>query len=90
MLYRKKPVVVEAIKFEDTSECLVALSNQLKLDPVRVSYAEAANPVLKINTLEGEMTGKIGDYIIKGVNGEFYPIKAEIFLETYERVGSVH
>ncbi|MDU2218139.1 MAG: hypothetical protein E7E34_11825 [Staphylococcus epidermidis] len=37
-----------------------------------------------INTLEGEMTANVGDYIVRGVNGEFYPVKPEIFEKTYE------
>jgi hypothetical protein len=41
---------------------------------------------LSINTLEGEMTGEIGDYIIKGIQGEFYPCKPDIFKATYEEV----
>ena len=39
-----------------------------------------------IETLEGTMRANIGDWIIKGVKGEFYPVKNEIFLETYEKV----
>jgi len=40
----------------------------------------------KIKTLEGEMTASIGDFVIKGVNGEFYPCKPDIFKKTYEEV----
>lgn len=83
--YRKKPVVIEAIQFEDTDECIMALSNELGLDPVRVGY-DVNPPVLRIKTLEGEMLGNIGDYIIKGINGEFYPCKPDIFDKTYEPV----
>lgn len=56
--YRKKPVVIQALKLE----CEV-----------------------RINTLEGEMIGNAGDYLIKGVNGEFYPCKPDIFHKTYEK-----
>jgi hypothetical protein len=45
-----------------------------------------AKPVLKIPTLEGEMMASIGDWIIKGVNGELYPCKPDIFAKTYEKV----
>ena len=41
---------------------------------------------LVIHTLEGDMEASIGDYIIKGVNGEFYPCKPDIFAKTYEEV----
>lgn len=43
-------------------------------------------PTLTIQTLEGNMTARLGDYIIKGVNGEFYPCKPDIFEKTYEIV----
>lgn len=42
--------------------------------------------IVKIPTLEGTMEASIGDYIIKGVNGEFYPCKPDIFNKTYEKV----
>lgn len=86
MRYRKKPLVIEAVKFEDTDECLMALSDDLGLDPVRVDYADRDNPIIKIDTLEGEMTGRVGDYVIKGIRGEFYLCKADIFEATYEAV----
>lgn len=74
MKYRKKPVVIEAVQFVDTEESILKLS-ELGLDPVRVDYADLDNPVLKIETLEGLMVATEGDYIIKGVQGEFYPCK---------------
>ncbi len=83
MKYRKKPVVVEAVQFTANSDCLTELS-ALGLDPVRVSYQDPAQPVLLIETLEGTMVGSEGDYIIKGVQGEFYPCKPDIFEATYE------
>lgn len=85
MKYRKKPVVIEAVQFLDTEESILELS-ELGLDPVRVDYADLDNPVLKIETLEGLMVATEGDYIIKGVQGEFYPCKPDIFKETYEKV----
>ena len=87
MFYRKVPVTIEAVRFEDTNECLMALC-ALGLDPVRVGY-DVNPPVLRINTLEGEMTGQIGDYIIRGVNGEFYPCKPDIFEKTYKMAEAV-
>lgn len=55
-------------------------------DTIRVNYEDKDNPYLKIETLEGIMKASVGDYIIKGVNGEFYPCKPDIFEKTYERV----
>ena len=83
MKYRKKPVVVEAVQFTDTEESILKLS-ELGLDPVRIDYADTDSPILKIETLEGLMIAAKGDYIIKGVKGEFYPCKPDIFAETYE------
>ena len=51
-----------------------------------IDYKDRENPVLKIETLEGTMEASEGDYIIKGVNGEFYPCKPDIFEKTYELV----
>ena len=85
MKYRKKPVVIEAVQFVDTEESILKLS-ELGLDPVRIDYADLDNPILKIETLEGVMIATEGDYIIKGVQGEFYTCKPDIFSETYEEI----
>lgn len=84
MKFRKKPVVIDAIQLEDSVGCLMDLS-RLGLDPVDCSYEDKGNLVLKIETLEGTMTANVGDYIIKGVNEEFYPCKPDIFEKTYEK-----
>jgi hypothetical protein len=87
--YRKKPVVIEAIRWTGTNwdevcEFLNVPQNgrgdveTLKHDPSRM-------PVI-IHTLEGDMRAELGDYIIKGVKGEFYPCKPDIFEQTYEPV----
>lgn len=81
MKYRKKPVEVEAVQFtDDDYGTLVSIGSMgLKLD---VKY----HPLrMEIKTLEGVMTANLGDYIIKGVNGEFYPCKPDIFEKTYEK-----
>lgn len=89
MKFRKKPVVIEAVKFEDTIESLKQLAGLYDLgEPVRVSYQNPDKPVVLIKTLEGVMTAQIGDYIIKGVKGELYPCKPDIFEATYEEAGS--
>lgn len=84
--YRKKPVEVEAVQFKDDAEVLCELSAFIDNQDLRVDYADPENPVLKIETLEGVMKASVGDYIIKGVNGEFYPCKPDIFQKTYEEV----
>lgn len=86
MKYRKKPVIIEAIQFEDNSDRIMEIHEFMGGDTIRVNYEDKDNPYLKIETLEGTMKASVGDYIIKGVNGEFYPCKPDIFEKTYERV----
>lgn len=85
MKYRKKPVVIEAVVFRDDVKSLYKLVEFMGQD-ICVNYNDPENPVLKIDTLEGEHIARVGDYIIKGVKGEFYPCKPDIFEQTYERV----
>jgi len=84
--FRKKPVVIEAFQFTDESKDAAyrwASSHQMNIDP---SFDDHEGPILSIPTLEGEMICRIGDWIIRGVNGEFYPCKPDIFEKTYEPV----
>lgn len=81
MKYKKKPVVIEAVQFDGTDKSVNWLLPQLKSGEI----GRATNK-LYIKTLEGTMTAHKGDYIIRGVNGEFYPCKPDIFKKTYERV----
>lgn len=85
MKYRKKPVIIEAIQFQDNAEVITQLSDFIG-DTIYVNYENKDNPYLTIVTLEGDMKASVGDYIIKGVNGEFYPCKPDIFEKTYEKV----
>ena len=82
--YRKKPVVIEAIQFVDTTERIGEIQEFMGGITIRVDYADKNNPIIKIDTLEGVMAANVGDYIIKGVKGEFYPCKPDIFEATYE------
>ena len=78
MKYRKKPVVIEAIRFIGTN-----------YEEVREFISQntlCSDSSIVIPTLEGDMVAQKGDYIIKGVQGEFYPCKPDIFKETYEKV----
>jgi len=87
MKYRKKPVVIDAVQFFDTSESIFELGEFIDNQSTRISYADKDNPKVTITTLEGNITGSVGDYIIKGISGEFYPCKPDIFKKTYEKVG---
>jgi hypothetical protein len=81
MRYRKKPVIVNAFQLgkdeiPDWAACALE-------DYTLVIYPDKKATIL---TLEGKMTAQEGDYIIKGVAGEIYPCKEEIFNQTYEKV----
>lgn len=86
MKYKKKPVVIEAIQFTGTLNNLEELSNFIDNQDLVISYKDPKCVVIKLQTLEGQMIASLGDYIIKGVQGEFYPCKPDIFEQTYERV----
>lgn len=81
--YRKLPVEIEAMQYEDTFSFVLMLNEWVGsvTDPIFVVPGEC-----HIRTLEGVMNVSVGDYIIKGVNGEFYPCKPDIFNKTYEKV----
>lgn len=75
--YRKKPVTILALKFTGNN-----------VDDVRSFAGDKVvlGKSLLIRTLEGDMEVSAGDYIIRGVKGEFYPCKQDIFEQTYEEV----
>jgi len=74
--YRKKPVVIEALQFTDDnkSECMIFLDGNWDNT---LSYPN-------VKTLNGVVRISPGEYIVKGVSGEFYPCAAEIFEQTYD------
>lgn len=78
MKYRKKPVVIEAVRFFNTADIHEFCGNKVR--------EQVGKDYLEIETLEGIMRAIKGDFIIKGVNGEFYPCKPDIFEKTYEAV----
>lgn len=86
MKYRKKPVVIEADKFDKAKwEKEISQGKLSESFPmVLLSVIAGFSPV--IETLEGDMKVSDGDYIIKGVQGEYYPCKPDIFEATYEKV----
>jgi hypothetical protein len=87
--YRKKPVVIEAMEWDGTSESAIAIINWANKSPGSIKYYSADESArgfveLVVPTLEGDMVARPGDFIIRGVQGEFYPCKPDIFRETYE------
>ncbi len=88
MKYRKKPVVVDAIQWngENIEEVKSFVGDDLSFFTwFHNKYKGEIE--LTISTLEGKLVVTVGDYIIKGVSGEFYPCKSDIFEKTYEMVG---
>jgi hypothetical protein len=84
MKFRKKPVVIEAVQFQGTPESAVDVFEQFDIPGGKFKPAnDLRTGVISIPTLEGEMTAQRGDWIIKGVKGEFYPCKPDIFDATY-------
>lgn len=81
--FRKKPVVIEAMQYDGTLLSATRISKWMGLDCVDLNLFIDA---LLIDTLEGTMNASPGDWIIKGVAGEFYPCKPDIFAATYEPV----
>ena len=87
--YRKKPVVIEAFKWtghEDQAEDPVWIVEAIKDGRVRFKNACTSYVSLLISTLEGTMEAKQGDWIIRGLKGELYPCKSDIFEASYELV----
>lgn len=77
-IYRKKPVLVRAAQFD------AANAGPFLAIWCGGKYYNDFKPLIQIKTLEGTMTAFIGDWIIRGIKGEFYPCKPDIFEATYE------
>lgn len=100
MKYRKKPVVIEAVQLrkDNIMEVLLFMGQYIKLDSfqTQMRFEEYEDSVIEngmdVYTLEDGIDGRakhvatIGDWIIKGIKGEFYPCKPDIFKETYDPV----
>ena len=78
--YRKKPIVIEAFKWgtDEVPEWWTKISAGFEL------YINTGSVI--IPTLEGKHEAKLGDFIIKGIKGELYPCKPDIFEKTYEKI----
>lgn len=99
--YRKKPVVIEAMQWDGTlpqgQEIMhwaaqaggpmvpPDFPNDTPRGAVGINTPRGLDPYLTVITLEGTMTAQPGDWIIRGVQGEFYPCKPDIFEQTYEK-----
>jgi len=95
-MFVKRPVQIEAWRllandFDEVAEwCHGRINNVTRSVVQRPGWASSGGKVIagsiSIETLEGEMRASLGDWIIRGVWGEFYPCRADIFEQTYERV----
>lgn len=82
--YRKKPIVIDAIQFDGFNHDELAEFSEgacRSCKPWKEDYAW-----VQVETLEGVMEGSIDDWLIRGIKGEYYFCKPDIFAETYERV----
>lgn len=88
MKFRKRPVTVDAHRIGDDGwpdEIWDGVNrNEIILFLGTTGYPKQTTGHVEIKTLEGTMRGEVGDWIIRGVNGEFYPCKPDIFAKTYE------
>jgi hypothetical protein len=77
--YRKKPIVIEAVQWTGSMKPVISLvGHDLP------TYGDGHSGALRITTLEGDHRCDLGDWIIKGIQGELYPCKPDIFEATYE------
>ena len=89
MKYRKKPVVIDAIQWDGTLSGWRKIESAFpKMRTTSIRYHEVRNEAsgIRLTTLEGSYGVSDGDYIIRGVKGEFYPCKPDIFEMTYEAI----
>lgn len=96
--YRKKPVIIDAIQWTGNNlrDVFIFMGDEVNYDGdwrVQDRFHDLENSYkyngFPIKTLEGTHTATVGDFIIKGVQGEFYPCKPDIFEQTYEEVKEV-
>lgn len=80
--FRKRPVTIEAMQITDATS---VLDIEEWINSPKTGFSTSP-PTIWIDTLEGRMEGRVGDWIIKGVQGEFYPCKDSIFIKTYQEV----
>jgi len=77
--FRKKPVVIEAVQYDGANSVEIE-----KFSEGSIVKSGGKSDEMHVTTLEGLVYAVTGDWIIKGVNGEFYPCKPDIFEKTYE------
>ena len=89
--YRKKPVEIQAVLLSEDNAADVAAwcGGEIKSMKNLQNPWKKRGPVgVDINTLEGTMLAEFGDYVIRGIQGEFYPCKPDIFLASYDEINA--
>lgn len=81
-MYRTKPVVIEAVQWMGFNYASI----KEFCGDVAAFHDDGTTTVLVISTLEGNMIATVGDFIIKGLRGEFYPCKEDVFHKKYEEI----
>lgn len=84
--FRKKPVVIEAIQFTGTEDNETDVLTWARSEAIALMIDQGAPSWFQISTLEGVMRADAGDWIIRGIKGELYPCKADVFAATYDSV----
>jgi hypothetical protein len=84
--FRKKPVEIEAIQFNDSTERIMDVQNFMN-DSLIISYKDKSNPKLILSgDDENELSASVGDWVIRTSDGDFYPMSDETFKKYYEPV----
>jgi len=86
MKFKKKPVIIEAVKWTGTDQSIIDIMALVPKQEGLVKLVTQDLDELRIAKLEGVMPATLNDWIIRGVQGELYPCKPDIFNETYEIV----
>lgn len=89
MKYRKKPVTVDAVRYtgDNLAEVEQFLGREAKAEEATLSGpGRGLHDGIRIHTLEGTLTASVGDWVVQGTRGEFYPVKPDPFADTFEPV----
>jgi len=86
--FRKKPIIIEAVQLTEGTLLAVGdfIGEHKNYPECKIAGINPATGKYTIKTLEGDMVAEVGDWIIKGIKGEFYPCKPDIFQQTYDEV----
>lgn len=84
MKVQKRIVICDAIQFKNETAVLAEIGELFGNEPLVIKHNNGDDPIIEIKTLEGIMTANIGDWIVRGIKGEFWPVKEGLFWKYYE------